>query len=119
MPQVWGNNVVQALHNGKASHDAMSIGHLKLPHSNIGQRQRRVDATGMLKRVSRCVREGLPCLQRTLTGVSAIHVRGYPLCSSTNVGCGKPQMTDEQKVDTHVFLLCVNKTERLKFNNKP
>ena len=38
----------QALHNGKASHDALSIGWLKLPQSIASQRQCGVDVTGML-----------------------------------------------------------------------
>ena len=36
------------------------------------------------------------------------------LCSSTNVGCGKPQPADGQKVDTHVFSLCSSKTLMVK-----
>jgi hypothetical protein len=33
----------------KASHDVLSIGFLKLPQKKAYQRQRKVDATGMLK----------------------------------------------------------------------
>jgi len=47
-----------SLHSGKASHDALSIGRLKLPQKIECQRQCGVDATGMLKNVSRRVREG-------------------------------------------------------------
>jgi hypothetical protein len=47
-----------ALHNGKASHDALSTGYLKLPRKITGQRQCRVDVTGMLNTYPRCVLEG-------------------------------------------------------------
>ena len=50
--------VGQALHNGKASHDALSIGHLKLPQKIAYQRQCKDDATGMLNMYPRCVLEG-------------------------------------------------------------
>lgn len=42
----------------KASHDALSIGHLKLPQKIACQRQCKDDATGMLNMYSRCVLEG-------------------------------------------------------------
>ena len=71
------------------------------------------DATGMLNMYPRCVLEGKPCLQSTLTGASAIRCVGITLFVSTQ-GCGRPQMTDEQKVDTHVFCCVVSKTLRIK-----
>ena len=39
----------RTLHDGKASHDALSTGNLKLPQKDVCQRQCRVDVTGMLK----------------------------------------------------------------------
>ncbi len=43
-----------SLHDGKASHDALSIGNLKLPQKDVCQRQCRVDVTGMLKSIPSC-----------------------------------------------------------------
>ena len=66
----------------------------------------RVDATGMLDMcIPLCAwRLAIPsshtygCISNTYAWVSP--------CSSTCKGCGRPQIADEQKVDTHVFLLC-------------
>ena len=95
--------LVWTLHNGKASHDALSIGYLELPHSNVGQRQLR----SLMSRVCWiCIpnvcEKAIHAFTAHLLGISAIFA-WMSLCSSTNVGCGKPQIADEQKVDTHVF----------------
>lgn len=52
--------------------------------------------------VSRCVREGKLCLQRTHYGTYQYIRVGITLLVSTH-GCGRPQMADWQKMDTHVF----------------
>ena len=90
------------LHKGKASHDALSIGFLKLPQKMSAKDNAELDATGMLNMYPRCVLEGEPCLHSTLSGVSAIRCVGITLFVSTQ-GCGRPQTADEQKVDAHVF----------------
>jgi len=46
------------LHNGKASHDALSIGFLKLPQKKAYQRHCRVWCHGYAESISRCVRDG-------------------------------------------------------------
>ena len=56
----------------------------------------------MLNMYPRCVLEGSLCLQCTLSRVSVIYFVGITLFVIKQ-GCGKPQMMDEQKVDTHVF----------------
>lgn len=60
------------------------------------------DVTGMLNMYPQRVREGNHAFTAHLLGISAIFA-WMSLCSSTNVGCGKPQIADEQKVDTLVF----------------
>ena len=62
------------------------------------------DATGMLKHVSLvCVRAF--AFSAHFGCFLAILCVGITLFVSTQ-GCGKPQMTDEQIVDTRVFSLC-------------
>lgn len=48
-----------------------------------------------------------------ITDISVLH-SWVSLCSSTNVGCGRPQIADERKVDTHVFFCVVKPCEILK-----
>jgi hypothetical protein len=89
------------LHNGKASHDALSIGCLKLPQKMSAKDIAEFDATGMLNMYPRCVLEGY----HAFTAHLRVHQQsfvGITLFVSTQ-GCGRPQTADEQKVDAHVF----------------
>ena len=52
------NELSSTLHNGKASHDALSIGYLKLPQKMSAKDIEEFDATGMLNMYPRCVLEG-------------------------------------------------------------
>ena len=76
------------------------------------QRQCRVRCHGYAERISRRVREGWQCLQRTLTGVSAILMRGYHSVRQL-ARFPRTSSAGEQKVDTHVFC-CVVKRMRMK-----
>ena len=65
------------------------------------------DATGMLKTYPVvCVRAN-QAFNAHLRGVSAIFCVGITLLVNTQ-GCGRPQIADGHKVDTHAFCCVVN-----------
>ena len=102
---LWSINVRHALHDGKASHDALSIGYLKLPQEDYRSMTLRSWCHGYAEYVYPVV-----CLKANHAFIA--HLRVYQQyvtwvspCSSTCKGCGRPQIADEQMVDTHAFSL--------------